>query len=403
MKRMIAVLGVSGVWLAMLAPAHAQPAAGPAVCHVAAMAEADNWEPMVAMMDAILENPAQTAEQRTNAQAHRDEAAMMLDAALGLAARFEGAPPPLPAEADALRAMTEDQFYDLLDACDAMDDERIAALLALERGRAKDAQVDSALKAALGDLEGKVPFSHTVANDYATRVNCAAAHTAFANSFASENRDSAVYKRVRQWGDALLANVYQLAGDTRRADSDVLGVYTEWTKSPSPEFRSACANLLIVDGESRIIDLPRPAPPAAATAPPPAQPKNLFPETVWLGNEVFKKFTPDIPGFMIGFARYEDGMDRQVLLLQLLPARQNGAGMIAHQYSVNCKDGAIWWMQQRRLDDGGGIVGVVRNASSPAAPKDALGHAILNASCKMGFTAEPARSASGWRETAPIR
>lgn len=408
MKHMLAALGFAGAGLCFVLPAQAQPAAGPAVCKIAAESEADNWAPAVSMMDIILENPEQTAEQRANAESHRAEAVVMRDAALELAARFKGAVDPTPEEVKALSAMDEDQFYDLLDTCDAMEDAKIAALMSLERGRAMSAEADAKLKEALDDLEGQIAYSSAVANDYATRVNCAAAHTAFANSFARENRESAVYKRSRQWADALLENVYQIAGNQRRADNDILGVYTAWTKNLSGDFRMACVNLLIVDGDRQVIAMPAPAAPkaqtqAAAPAPPPAQPKNLFPETVWLGDEVFKSFAPDSPGFMIGFARYGEADDRQVLLLQLLPSRQGNASMIAHQYSVNCKTGTIWWMQQRMLDDGGSILGVVVNASSPQAPDNALGHAILNATCKLGFTRDPARSASGWRETAPIR
>ena len=402
MKHMLVVLGFAGIGLAL--PAHAQPAAGPAICKVAAEAEGDNWEPMVSMMNIILENPNQTAEQRANAETGRQEAVVMLNAARELAARFKGAPAPTPEEANALLNMDDDEFYDLLDSCDAMEDAQIATQLALELERTKSAEIDAKLKNTLEYLEGKVGFSTTVANDYATRVNCAAAHTSFANSFAQANRDSAVYKLSRQWGDALLENVYKLAGDARRADSDVLGVYTEWTKNPSESFRMACADLLIVDGERQIVDLPRPSPKAASPAPPPPpQPKNLFPETIWLGDEVFKQFNPDSPGFMIGYARYGEADDRQVLLLQLLPSRQGNASMIAHQYSVNCKAATIWWMQQRLLDGGGSIVSVVRNATSPQTPDNALGNAIFNATCKMGFTTGPARSASGWRETSPLR
>lgn len=387
--------------LAFAAPAHAQVNAGPAVCSIIAASEADSWQSAVSMMDIVLENPAQTAEQRANATTHRAEAVMMRDAALGLAARFEGAPDPTVAEMQAMSAMDEDVFYDLLDACDALEDTQIAALLAAERARAQSDAVTDKLQSALTYLEGKVAFSTAVANDYATRVNCATAHATFADSFAQKNRSSAVYLQVRQWADVLTDEVHRIAGDKRRAESDLFGLYARWTREPSEKFRLACAGLLITDGERQV--LPLPPPPSATVAPPPQQPRNLFTETIFLGSEVFKQFKPDIPNFLIGYARYADGMDRQVLLLQLLPERQGGASMIAHQYSIDCKGGTIWWLQERRLDDSGGILGVTPKASSPTAPSNALGQAILNASCQMGFMGDVARSPSGWRETKPIR
>lgn len=399
--RLLAVSGLAAIGLAFAAPANAQIDAGPAVCGIVAASEADSWQSMVSMMDIVLENPAQTADQRANAETHRGEAMVMRDAALDLAARFEGAPDPTVAEMQAMGAMNEDTFYALLDACDALEDSTIAALLEAELARANSDAVADKLQSALTYVEGQVAFSTTVANDYATRVNCAVAHSAFADSFARENQGSAVYLRARQWADALTDEVRRIAGDARRAESDLFGIYARWTREPSRTFMTACAGLLITDGERQV--LPMPPPPSAAVAPSPQQPRNLFTETIFLGNEVFKQFKPDIPDFLIGYARYADGMDRQVLLLQLLPGRQGGASMIAHQYSIDCKGGAIWWLQQRKLDDSGAIIGVTPNASSPAAPSNALGHAILNASCQMGFMGDVARSASGWRETKPVR
>jgi len=76
----------------------------------------------------------------------------------------------------------------------------LAALLAAERARAQSDAVTDKLQSALTYLEGKVAFSTAVANDYATRVNCATAHATFADSFAQKNRSSAVYLQVRSMG-----------------------------------------------------------------------------------------------------------------------------------------------------------------------------------------------------------
>ncbi len=398
------------VTLAGAASAEVEP--GPAVCKIAALSEADNWEPLVSMMDIILENPEQTAEQRANAQAQRDEAAMMREAALGLAARFEGAPDPNPAQIAALQAMSEDDYYVLLDACDAMEDSTIAARIQAEVAIANAAATTRRVEEALAYVEGSVPFSTTIRDDYASRVNCSVAFEVRADGIraatGSRNPDSAVYRLLVEWINGLVVQMEGYTGDTLKVSSDRLGVYPEWNDayhsgSGYSSASDACESIIMGSNGPRPIPQPNSVPlsTSATTPPPPAPPRpvNLFTETYWLGEEIFYRFKPAIPNFFMGNARYGANGERQALLLQLLAPANGATAMIAHQYAVDCQAGTIWWLEERRLDSGGAILGVTPHADSlPDKPGDDLGFGILNATCGLGYTQGEARTAGGWRE-----
>ncbi len=395
--------------------ASAQVKAGPTVCRVAALAEAEEWTPMVSMMDIILENPDQTAEQRANAEEHRAQAVTMRDAAQALAARFQGAPDPNRDQIASLLAMSDDDHYELLQACDDMQDSFIAAMIRTEQALAKSAAAIREVENALAFVEGSVPFSTTIRDDYASRVNCSVAYEVRADAIraatGSSNPDSAVYKTLIEWKNGLVAYLETYTGDRNKVSSDRVGVYPEWTQlfrsgSGYTAAADACTNIVMGASGPKPIPAPETTPLSASAAAPPAsvppRPASLFKETVWLGDEIFYRFKPSIPNMFMGNARYGDGGQRQAMLLQLLAPPQGAVAMIAHQYAVDCQAGTIWWLEERKLDSGGAIVGVAPHPNSaPAKPDNPLGQGILNATCGMGFTEGEARTASGWRKLHP--
>lgn len=418
MKSLIVATAGLGVMLAFAAPAVAQVSPGPTVCKIAALSEADNWEPMVAMMDIVLENPDQTTEQRANAEAHRAEAVVMRDAARELAARFEGAPDPNPSEIEQLRAISEDDFYTLLDACDGMEDSAIAAEIQYARVIANNAEAIRNAEAALAYVEGSIPFSTTIRDDYASRVNCSVAFEVRAEDIRALNGgrtpSSAVYQLLMQWSGQLVDQLEGHTGDARKVSSDRLGVYPEWNDlyhdgSGYSAASDACERVIMGSDGPRSIPAVNSAPLAASAAPANAQPivapprpVSLFTETYWMGDEVYYRFNPHIPYMFMGHARYGADGKPQAMLLQLLEPREGSTAMIAHHYAVDCQAGTIWWLEQRRLDSGGAILGVTPHPTfTPIKPSNDLGHAIFNATCQMGFTEGEARTAGGWRELHP--